>query len=223
MSLNDTSTNLFKLFTAMDKRYHTNPNGTMGGNEALNAFNIIKNEQPDLINVLPEDIKKKLSNGLTQDLFSSADPLGVADGLINQEEFAKGLESGTAEEDPNITLGNHGRGTDPNHLNYVQSYDRAGYSTPGANGKRDAVQASNNIIIDFEGAMQGQPGSTSDKQLSKGELGVLISKWNDAGLLEKKKVAQDLYDHYDQVKNANGIMDVQSLANNLKQSCTDWQ
>ena len=222
MSLNATSNQLYALFSAMANRINPNSHGVLNAVDAYNAFLDIKNERPDLINVLPQDIKDKFKNGLTQDLFNQMDPLGVADGLINQEEFTKGLETGTAEDDPNLKLGSQKRGDwskDP--------MIRGGYTVQNASGKYNTQLTAQNVIGDFENILQGEQGNIINGNVNKAELQKIVAKYAAAGQEARRQTAEYILDYYDGFKNKNGDVDVASLAAGLKNpflnSETNWE
>jgi len=216
MSLNDTSNKLYSIFSAMAKRI--DPSGAMKGclsqADANNALLDIENEQPNLFKDLPDDIKAKLKpgTGLSSDLFNLMDPLGVADGKINQEEFTKGLEQGTKEDDANVNLGNHKRekgAVDDCMIHGV-------YTVKNADGKYNSDLTAQNVIGDFENLLQGTPGSIVNGNVNKGELQTVIAKYTAAGQTDRAKTAEYILDGYDWFKNKNGDVDVASLAAGLK-------
>lgn len=217
MSLNATSNKLYAIFSAMANRI--DPSGTMKGclsqADANNALLDIENERPDLFKDLPDDIKAKLKpgTGLSADLFNTMDPLGLADGKINQEEFTKGLEQGTAEDDANINLGNHQREKGSTNDCMIHGV----YAVKNPDGKYSAVNTARNVINDFENIMQGTPGSTVDGKISKGELQSIVQKYSSAGQPDRAKTAEFLLDNYPFYKSQKGdYLDVDSITAGLK-------
>jgi hypothetical protein len=165
----------------------------------------MKNESPELFNLLPENIKSQLSDGLTLELFNKMDPLGVQDGYINREEFSKYLSNA-----PDINIGNRKRGSAP------AIGDGSAYVVKGPNGKWNADLTAQNIIGDFENLLSGEKGSMVNGNVNKEELGKVITKYQAAGQTDRAGVAELMLDNYDAFKNKNGDIDVSSAAKGLK-------
>jgi len=124
--------------------------------------------------LLPNDIKQKFATGLSSDLFSQIDPLGVQDGLINTEEFTAALSPKS-----NMNTGNGLRGD--SGFNTTNS----GYAVNGAGGNYNATQTAQNIIGDFENLLNGTKGSIINGNINKGELETVISTYRGAGLNDR--------------------------------------
>lgn len=82
--------NVTTFFQNMEKQVNNGKlTGVLSHEDAQEAYSKLTKDSPDLI---PSEIKEKFGENLDSDLFKSIDPLGMDDGLINDQELYASLD-----------------------------------------------------------------------------------------------------------------------------------